>query len=155
VFSNLHVTDSTGITYYSSNAAKDMTKPLGFVDAKAILSTCELGVKKKQDFCVEVATPERNWIFWALDQDSMKSWINAFEAAKAAGLAAKGGGSVAVLLEKEKKGLAMRLSSKKEEEDIDYISSEEEEDNSSKKVTPGKKTFGEQSYTTQIEVIKQ
>lgn len=29
---------------------------LGFVDAKTILSTCELGVKKKQDFCIEVAT---------------------------------------------------------------------------------------------------
>jgi hypothetical protein len=50
------VVDESGITYFASNSAKDMAKPLGFVDAKTILSTCELGVKKKQDFCIEVAT---------------------------------------------------------------------------------------------------
>ncbi len=85
----------------------------------------------------------------------MKSWITAFEQAKASGLAAKGGGSVVAAAPEKSKSQSLivsRLSSKKEEEDIDYISSDEEYEH--KKVTPGKKTYVEQPYTTQIESIK-
>ena len=83
----------------------------------------------------------------------MKSWIQAFEQAKAAGLAAKGGGTVATVADKKNlsQSLVGRLSSKKE--DIDYISSSDEE--VEKKVTPGKKNYVEQPYTAQVELIKQ
>ncbi len=141
---------------------KDKAKPLGHVPAQTILSTCELGVKKKQDFCVEVATAERNWIFWALDTDSLKSWIAAFEQAKQAGIAAKqagGGMPVATVAETEEKrgGLLSKLSlgGRGKDEDEDFISSDEDE--APKKVmgTPGKKAgFVEQPYTSQIEVIQ-
>jgi hypothetical protein len=131
------------------------------VPAQTILSTCELGVKKKQDFCIEVATAERNWIFWALDDDSMKSWIAAFEQSKAAGLAAKQGGPppVAAVAEDdgggEKKGglLGRLVSNSRRHEDEDFISSEEE-DVPAKKVISKKQPFVEQPYTTQMEVVR-
>ncbi len=130
--------------------------------AQTILSTCELGVKKKQNFCVEVATAERNWIFWAMDDDSLKSWIAAFEQAKAAGLAAKQAGGApppAAVVEDEgggekKGGLLGRLvSSSRKHDDEDFISSEEEEEVAPKKVTK-KQPFVEQPYTTQMEVVR-
>ena len=54
-----------GFTYYPGNTEKELRKPLGFVDAKDILTVCDMGQLKKRDFCIEVITKERTWYLWA------------------------------------------------------------------------------------------
>ena len=143
------VVDSDGFRYYPGASEKDRKKLLGSVPAKAILSTCELGVKKKQEFAFEVATAERNWNFWALDEESMRSWIDAFEQCKQHGRAQSTSGPIDMPPEKRSVGLSSILPLKKEDEDIDYISSDDEQVITS----PSKKTFVEQAYTKDVEKI--
>lgn len=121
------VVDEAGLTYYPGNTPKELKKPLGKIASSEILSVCELGVRKKQDFCFEIATPSRNWVMWALDKESMESWMAALTQSKQAGRASRSQGPMEVP-ESGKKGLSLSNllpSAKKEEEDIDYISSDD------------------------------
>lgn len=52
-------------SYYPGPSEKELRKPLGFVDAKDILTVCDMGQLKKRDFCIEVITKERTWYLWA------------------------------------------------------------------------------------------
>ena len=65
----------------------DLRKPLGFIDASAIMTVCDFGERKNADHCIEVLTRERNWYFWASDAADETTWIAAIEEAKQAGKA--------------------------------------------------------------------
>ena len=98
-----------------------------------------------------MATAERNWNFWALDEESMRSWIDAFEQCKQHGRAQSTSGPIEMPPEKKSVGLSSILPLKKDnDEDIDYISSDDDEQVIT---SPSKKTFVEQPYTKDVEKV--
>ena len=150
--------DATGFRYYAGSSEKDRRKVLGQVSAASIMAACEIGLKKKkQDFCFEVSTKERNWYFWALDGESMKDWIAAFETAKSRGRPQ----SVPVEMPDEKRSnvslsklLPLGKKEGDDEEEIDYISSIEEDEVTPDTPSKAKKSFVELPYTGKVAEIE-